>query len=120
MIRPLALTLTLTLTLAACGGPENNAATAPAEPAANGTDYVEAIRTMPDGQRHATMLRAIRDASQDCQQVTQSAEGQPVNGRPAWMATCEDGRSWTVVVAPDGNATVTNAPDPAAAMDTAR
>jgi hypothetical protein len=100
------------LGLAACGSPEpaaDNAALPPrAADDAAGTDYVGALRTMPEGQRNATLLRAIRDADRACQDVTASAERAPINDAPAWTATCEDGVTWTVIIGANGIAQVTN------------
>jgi len=96
--------------LAACNeGASTNAATASnaATPAANGTNYVETIRDMPEGQRRATFLRAIQDAKQQCQQVVEEKADEPANGNAAWGVRCEDGRGWLIAIAPDGNAKVT-------------
>jgi hypothetical protein len=98
--------------LAACAPGEdrkNDTSTPTAGPtaAANGTDYVAAIRDMPEAQRRATFLRAIRDAGQACQQVVDDRASDPVDGNAAWGVRCEDGRGWLISIAPDGNAKVT-------------
>jgi hypothetical protein len=98
--------------LAACapGDDSTNDASPPATAptvAANGTDYVATIRDMPEGQRRATFLRAIRDANQACQQVVDDRASDPVDGNAAWGVRCEDGRGWLISIAPDGNAKVT-------------
>jgi ribosomal protein S11 len=98
------------MTLAACGGTASTndaAASNAAEPAANGTNYVETIRTMPEGQRRATFLRALQDAKQACQQIVDVRASEPVDGNAAWGVRCEDGRGWLIAIAPDGNAKVT-------------
>lgn len=100
----------LSVALAACngGGSTNDAAASNATaPAANGTNYVETIRAMPEGQRRATFLRAIRDARQDCQQIVEDKASKPIDGNAAWGVRCEDGRGWLIAIAPDGNAKVT-------------
>jgi hypothetical protein len=106
MIRSLAFAPLLAL--AACGTPEAQNAQAPTR-AAPGTNYVEELRTMNEGQRNATLFRAIQDAGRECQQVVRSAEAQAVSGSAAWTATCETGVTWVVAVGETGNATVTNA-----------
>jgi hypothetical protein len=101
---------TALLLLMACGGPAStNDATASngAAPATKGTNYVETIRAMPEGQRRATFLRAIQDAQQACQQIVDVRASEPVDGNAAWGVRCEDGRGWLIAIAPDGNAKVT-------------
>ncbi|HEX8483919.1 hypothetical protein [Sphingomonas sp.] len=102
----------LALSLAGCGAsdqPEAAAAnTAPAD------DYAARIAALAPGQRDAVLIRAIRDAGQTCQQVTQSAAIGEVGGAPAWSARCDDGGTWIVALNPGGIATVTAAnPAPA-------
>lgn len=103
MPRPI-FALFLAAPLAACGSSPatNNEATAPA-PA---NDFAKAVKTMPEGQRKATLYRAITDAKQQCQQVNAVQEVPPVNGNPAWAATCDTGQTWIVAVGADGNAKV--------------
>lgn len=100
----------MTAGLAACA-PEpdstNDAAGAIAAPAANGVDFAAEVRDMPEAQRRATFLRAIRDARQACQQVTDAQASDPVDGNAAWGVRCEDGRGWLISIARDGNAKVT-------------
>lgn len=93
--------------LAGCGDAGGDSANAAAAGnvgvAANGTDYVAAIRAMPPEVRKATLLRAIRDARQPCQQVT----AEQAAGEGSWSARCEDGSGWLIAIARDGNAKVT-------------
>ena len=109
-MRPILAPSLLSLALVACseGASTNDAAASNATaPAANGTNYVETIRAMPEGQRRATFLRAIRDAQQACQQIVEDKASAPVDGNAAWGVRCEDGRGWLIAIAPDGNAKVT-------------
>lgn len=111
------LALPMLALLAACG-PAPDAAPATAAPDANG--YAAKVAALPVRLRAGVLLRAIRDAGQDCQQVTEAerAPGQPIPqpaGRAAWVATCDDHRQWVVVVADDGTATVADARDVARA-----
>lgn len=65
------------------------------------------LQEMAGPERNAVFMRAIRDARQPCQNVQNSGyAGQGPTG-DLWTATCEDGAVYTVVVAGDGNATVT-------------
>lgn len=99
------LTVPLAL-LAGCGSPTPvPAATNAAAPA---DTTAASIRTLPDGQRTAVFLRAIRDAGHDCQGVTKSAEVTANGSPPTWQATCQDGAQWLVAIGLDGAATVTS------------
>lgn len=107
MKRPIAALL-LALPLAACGSaPTDTKADTAETSAAQNSSYAKAIRAMPEGQRNATLYRAIADAKQPCQQVNHSQEIDPMNGLPAWSATCETNMSWIVAIGPDGVAKVT-------------
>lgn len=107
MPRPIAALL-LALPLAACGGaPADTSANTADAKAAQDSSYAKAIRALPDGQRNATLYRAIADAKQPCQQVNHSQEIDPMNGLPAWSATCETNMSWVVAIGSDGIAKVT-------------
>jgi hypothetical protein len=107
MWKPIAGAALLAL-LAACGQAPSQNAEAVTQPAPDG-GYANAMRAMPDGQRNATLYRAIADAGRDCQQVDRSEEAGAVNGKPAWTATCHNGATWIVVIGENGMATVTNA-----------
>jgi hypothetical protein len=101
------------LLLAACGGggAGNNGATltnnvAAAAQGAGANDAQARVQALPEGQRNAVLIRAIRDANLVCQQVTQSSLSQTPNKAPVYLATCEDGAVYAVAIANDGNATV--------------
>ena len=83
------------------------------EPTANqaeaGIDYGNQLAAMPEGQRNAVFIRAIRDAGLDCQHVDSSTAGDDYRGMPVWDVRCSGGGNWTVVVSGDGIAQVLNA-----------
>lgn len=89
----------LLLSLAACDGapPEPQPTASPAINA-----YADRIAAMPEGERNAALIRAIRDSGQNCQQVVTSVAADA----GAWDARCDDGRPWRVTVGPDGDAAV--------------
>lgn len=93
--------------VAACSGAPSDApaATNAATPTGN---TAATVRDLPEGQRTAVFLRAIRDAGRDCQTVTKAVEVTAVQGTPTWQATCDDGAQWIVAIGADGVATVTN------------
>ena len=87
------------LLLTGCGQPTS-------APTANIIQSEEAaqVAAMPEGQRNAVFIRAIRDAGQACQRVHASA---PIKGAVgAWAARCADGRHWSVTIGADGIAQV--------------
>lgn len=101
-VAPLAL-------IAACGGSpagsDSIAATNAAAPAGNAAQTVE---NLPEGQRTAVFLRAIRDAKQECQTVTRSVKVSAAGAPPSWEVTCDGGRQWLVAIDAAGTATVTD------------
>lgn len=93
------------LALAACSdgqGPING------QDHAHENPFQERLRAMPEGQRNAVFIRAIRDSGQECQHVENSAPRAAVAGAPTWTARCEGGRSYTIAILPSGVAQVVN------------
>ena len=111
MIRPLLLAAALA-PLAACG---DGGSSAPANIAVPDNGYTARMAALNEKERNAVLFRAIRDAGRACQGVTRSQGIDPVEGKPAWVATCDDGTPWLVVMGNDGIATVTNAREVAGA-----
>lgn len=99
----------LALGLAGCGSP-----TAPPtnQTAADPQSTENQITSLAEGQRNGVFIRAIRDAGLDCQHVESSAPAGSHEGFPLWRATCEGGRSYTLVI---GNAGTVQILDDAAA-----
>jgi len=88
----------LALALAGCGSPSS----APANQIeADPLSTENQIAGLAEGQRNGVFIRAIRDAGLDCQHVESSAPAGSHEGFPVWRATCEGGRSYTLVI---GNA----------------
>lgn len=87
--------------LAGCHQPvtqQNSAAPA----AATGDDYLQRINGLPGKQRDAAFLRAIVDAGFACQSVASSQAHKNVQGYPAWLTHCTDGRDWVIVLEKNG------------------
>ena len=95
---PLAL-----LAAAGCGGEPTNR-----QVPVQGNPFQNQLQAMPEGQRNAVFIRAIRDSGQQCQHVESSAPGAGVSGTPTWTARCEGGASYTIVILPSGTAQVVN------------
>ncbi|MGZ8351324.1 MAG: hypothetical protein ACXWU2_14940 [Allosphingosinicella sp.] len=70
------------------------------------TDYARRLEALPEGQRNAVFIRAIRDDDRECQHVERSVPRAPVNGAPAWTATCERGTEWIILLFDSGDAQV--------------
>ena len=66
------------------------------------------LEAMPEAQRNAVFIRAIRDADQECQHVESSQPAGRHQGFPVWNATCAGGGTWTIVIMNDGTAAVLN------------
>lgn len=77
---------------------QNSAASA----ATTEDDYLQRINRLPQKQRDAVFYRAIDDAGFDCQSVKGSEAREAVQGYPAWVAHCSDGRDWVVVLEKSG------------------
>ncbi|WP_106638589.1 hypothetical protein [Allosphingosinicella vermicomposti] len=82
-------------------------------------DYQARLMTMPEGQRNAVFIRAIRDAGRDCQNVERSAFQGERNGQPVWAARCGDGQDWVIVIGRDGIAQIANSQELETASDNA-
>lgn len=94
------------LTLGACQQPSDAVANAP-DPVATVGNYVARVEALGERQRFGVLFRAVRDAGQDCQELTDATETKTADGRPAWIVTCDARTRWTVVLSNDGTALVT-------------
>lgn len=100
----------MVLLLAGCGPAAEREATV--ETGAQGnqaTNYQAELAALPEGQRNAVFIRAIRDARLDCQHVESSQPAGDHQGNPVWDVRCAGGGNWTLVVTPDGTAQILNA-----------
>lgn len=109
MFRPLGLGTPLTIMIAACSSPEPVDNAAVANTATLSSDYAQTVRSLPQGQRDAVFLRAVRDAGQNCQEVTQATEVPATGAAPTWAVTCDRATRWVVAIGEGGIATVTPA-----------
>jgi len=96
-----------TLAAAGCGGTGSDGGNAVQAAAPDAIQ--NQLQAMPEGQRNAVFIRAIRDARQECQHVESSEPAGEHQGFPVWNATCAGGGTWTIVVMNGGNAAVLNA-----------
>ncbi len=97
----------LIIGLSACGGTAGETANKAQAP---GPDAIQnQLASMPEAQRNAVFIRAIRDAREECQHVESSRPGGEHQSLPVWNATCSGGGTFTIVVMNNGTATVLNA-----------
>lgn len=93
----------LAVLLAAC---QNNAPEPRNEAAAGAQSVQNELAALPEGQRNAVFIRAIRDANQDCQHVESSTLVGEHQGFPLWSARCDGGRTFTIAIGNAGEAQV--------------
>jgi len=102
------LLLLLPIVLAACDA-QPPAPSSPPTPTGP-SEIQQRIAALGEPQRNAVLIRAVRDAGFDCQQVTGS-QPQPdaaAKGQ-VWTAKCSGGASYAVVIGRDGTAQVVGA-----------
>lgn len=107
--RPAAVLLAVLLTapLAGCGGGDSgNQSAATAAPRG---DFVTRMQALNEKERNVALFRAVRDAGRTCQKVERSVPTDPVAGKAAWVATCDDQSAWLITLDDSGTATVTDA-----------
>jgi hypothetical protein len=104
MHRPISIAILLGV-LASCGSSTKNGD----GQASAAASFGQRLQTLPDGQRDAVFIRAIRDAGLDCQHVAGSAPDADYRGMPVWNVRCDGGGNWTVVIGNDGIAQILNA-----------
>jgi hypothetical protein len=99
------------LPLAACdrGGSQ---AQQPPQPAADAQRDTQArLAAMPEGERNAVFIRAIRDADFECQHVDSSSYQGESAGSPTWVATCDKASNWVILIGNNGAAQVIKGSD---------
>jgi len=102
--------------LAACnrGGSQTQPPTQAAADAQR--DAQARLAAMPEAERNAVFIRAIRDAGFDCQHVDSSSY-QGVSARsPTWVATCDKASNWVILIGSNGSAQVIKGSDVEAAQ----
>lgn len=64
------------------------------------------LEDMPERQRAAVFIRAIRDAGIPCQEIEQSRYIGEIEGQPSWAARCAGLGEHRIVIGRDGMASV--------------
>lgn len=98
---------TMFVGLAACGDePPTDQAEKAGSAVTETIAYQERLRTMDEGRRNATFIRAIRDAEKRCSHVQRSAYQQEFNGMSMWTAHCTETGDWVLLVSANGSTQV--------------
>ena len=87
--------------LLACEGEE-----AAGPPPASISEYKQRLDTLSEQQRNGVFLRAVRDAGAGCQDVIGSAYHGIEFSMPSWVARCENGTDWMIMLDKGGRAHV--------------
>lgn len=105
------LGLTALLVLSACGGGVGGGGGGETANVQAGPRPLDAVQkqvvALPEAQLHAVLIRAIRDARQECQHV-ESSSPQPAasDGSPVYAARCAGGQVYAIGIGRGGNASV--------------
>jgi hypothetical protein len=107
MISTMSLVATAAVLLLAGCDQGGSQAQQPKQPAADArSDAQTRLAGMPEAERNAVFIRAIRDASFDCQHVASSSYQGVSAGSPTWVATCDDASNWVILIGSNGSAQV--------------
>ena len=79
---------------------------APGPAPASISEYKQRIDGLTDPQRNGVFLRAVRDAGAGCQDVIGSAYHGIEFSMPSWVARCENGTDWMIMLDKGGRAHV--------------
>ena len=102
--------LVLGLALAACEG----SSTGTAVPSPKATpDAMEAkIDALSPALQQTTMFRAIQDGGYTCQKIVRMEKRTPQDGKPTWVAECDDRGQYVIELQPGGIFWVSGVPQP--------
>ena len=65
--------------------------------------HSEQLKALTPDMQRLGLLRAIRDGGRRCRRVEASAYQQEYRGLAMWVALCDDGRQWSVFIAPNAD-----------------
>jgi hypothetical protein len=98
--------IALVLALSACGDNGQDSS----QVAGGQGDYQARLQAMPEGQRNAVFIRALRDAGRPCQGVENSTYRGVRDGVPTWTARCTaGGGDWLILLGAGGVVQVVSA-----------
>jgi hypothetical protein len=70
-------------------------------------NYQQKIAALSGPSRSGVFLRAISDAGFDCQKIVSERAHAPIENRPTWIARCQQGKPYILVLQPGGVLDVT-------------
>jgi len=68
--------------------------------------HSDGLKTLSADLRHLGLMRAIRDNGRRCKKVVNGNYQQQHSGMAMWVAMCDDGRHWSIFIAPNGDVQV--------------
>lgn len=68
--------------------------------------YHDQLLALPDQLQRIGLMRAIRDNGRRCQRVEAAAYQEDYRQMAMWVALCNDGRHWSIYIAPNGDTQV--------------
>jgi hypothetical protein len=92
------------LALVGCGRSD-----APAEkraPTRIANPYQDQLKALSPQNQRLTLMRAVRDNGRRCGRVEAGAYQQESRNMAMWVVQCEDGRHWSIFIAPNGDTQV--------------
>ena len=106
-MRRLAPLLTMVL-LAGCGEVERSPETKEISIA---NPHSDQLKTLTPDLRNLGLMRAIRDNGRRCKRVVGGNYQQQHQSMAMWVAQCEDGRYWSLFIAPNADVQVRECAD---------
>lgn len=99
----------LMLVVASCG--ESPPQEQPRAPTKITNRYHDQLRALPADLQRLGLMRAIRDNGRRCQRVEAAAYQEDYRQMAMWVALCNDGRHWSIYIAPNGDTQVRDCED---------
>lgn len=87
-------------------GCDDSQPTQPNRPIVVRSQAQDQLHRLDPANQAIALRRALYDSGTRCGRVEQAGYVQEYENLSMWMASCDDGRSWAIFVAPDGTAQV--------------
>ena len=101
-LRP-TLVIAMCIVATAC---DQSQPTQPRQPIVVRSEAQDQLHKLDDLNRAIALKRANSATGLTCKRVTSSGYVQEYENLSMWMARCDDGKDWAIVVGPDGTAQV--------------
>lgn len=70
--------------------------------------HSDQLKALSPSMQRLGLMRAIRDSGKRCTRVTATGYQQEYRGMEMWVALCDDGRHWSIFIAPNADIQVRN------------